>query len=68
MPLMVVILAGCAPKQESEAVSKGGNQFLEEEKREAPKVEQATREVEAIGQKARQEEEQMKARGEWQGE
>jgi hypothetical protein len=49
-------LAGCAPKQESEAVSKSGNQFLEEEKREAPKVEQATREAEASLRRLREEE------------
>jgi outer membrane murein-binding lipoprotein Lpp len=65
--LATLALAGCAPKQESEAISKSGNQFLEEEKREAPKVEQATREVEALGAKAHEEREQMEAKGEWQG-
>lgn len=65
--LAALALAGCAPKQESEAVSKGGNQFLEEEKREAPKVEEATREVEALGRKAHEERGAMEAKGEWPG-
>lgn len=52
--IVVLMLAGCAPKQESEAISKSGNQFLEEEKREAPKVEQATREIEAEAREARE--------------
>ena len=55
--VLTVALAGCAPKQESEAISKSGTQFLEEEKREAPKLEQATREVEADARKAREIEE-----------
>src|ERR1017187_1120896 len=65
--LIALALAGCAPKQESEAISKSGNQFLEEEKREAPKVEQATREIEALGRKAHEERQAMEAKGEWPG-
>lgn len=52
--IVLLMLAGCAPKQESEAISKSGTQFLEEEKREAPKLEQATREVEADAREARE--------------
>jgi hypothetical protein len=54
--LVVLALSGCAPRQESESVSKAGNQFLEEEKREAPKLEQATREAEASLRKLKEEE------------
>lgn len=51
-------VAGCGvhqAQQESEAVSTAGNKFLEEEKREAPKVERATREVEEDARRAEQE-------------
>jgi len=54
--LGVVALSGCAPKSESESISKAGNQFLQEEKREAPKIEQATREAEASLRKLKEEE------------
>ena len=56
LPLLALALAGCAPQSESESISKAGNQFLEEEKREAPKLEQATREAEASLRKLKEEE------------
>lgn len=54
--LVVLALSGCAPRQESESVSKAGNQFLEEEKREAPKLERVTREAEASLRELKEEE------------